>query len=141
MSALQPCKNPPCRGNEVSVQILTEYTSSLSFRHATEPASRIFRCLSPRHGEDYDDFSPSAIGGERGMKRLISKTETYDVLGQSPQTTTFTYVQSPIIAHHMEVTSYNPTTHVTTYRSVPASAENPAIHGRLNGVSPRGLTL
>lgn len=45
--------------------------------------------------ENYDDFSTTTAGGELGMKRLISRTEAYDVAGQSPQTTTYTYINTP----------------------------------------------
>ena len=45
--------------------------------------------------EDYDDFSTTTLGGELGMKRLMSETHAYNVVGQSPQTTTYTYVQDP----------------------------------------------
>ena len=45
--------------------------------------------------EDYDDFSISTVGGELGLKRLVSNTQAYNVAGQSPQTTTYTYLQNP----------------------------------------------
>ena len=54
--------------------------------------------------EDYDDYSILPTGGELGMKRLVSLTEAYDdpdlpdqpaLHGQSPQTTTYTYIQAP----------------------------------------------
>jgi hypothetical protein len=51
--------------------------------------------LTAKTRENYDDFSSTAIGGDVGMKRLVSYTEAYDVAGQSPQTTTFTYIQAP----------------------------------------------
>jgi RHS repeat-associated protein len=51
--------------------------------------------LTGKTREDYDDFSSTAIGGDVGMKRLVSYTEAYDVAGQSPQTTAFTYIQAP----------------------------------------------
>ncbi len=62
--------------------------------------------------EDYDDFSTTAIGGQLGMKRLVSKTEAFEVSGQTPQTTTYTYINTPT---------------------------NPATHGRLRStVNPDG---
>jgi RHS repeat-associated protein len=45
--------------------------------------------------ENYDDFSTTTLGGELGMKRLMSETQAYNVVGQSPQTTTYTYLQDP----------------------------------------------
>lgn len=82
--------------------------------------------LTAKTREDYDDFSLTS--GEPGMKRLVSKTEAYDVPGQSPQTTTFTYVQSPIIPGHQELQGSGAN---TASFWVPPSLENPAIHGRL----------
>ena len=68
--------------------------------------------LTAKTREDYDDFSTTPIGGELGMKRLVSSTEAYDVAGQSPQTTAFSYIQAPA---------------------------NPTIHGRLEStVKPDG---
>ena len=54
-----------------------------------------------RTREVYRDFSTTPIGGALGMKRLISKTEAFDIAGQTPQTTTYTYINTP----------ENPTTH------------------------------
>jgi RHS repeat-associated protein len=51
--------------------------------------------LTGKTREDYDDFSTTAVGGELGKKRLVSKTEAYNVAGQTPQTTTYTYIESP----------------------------------------------
>ena len=51
--------------------------------------------LTSKTREDYDDYSTNTTGGELGMKRLVSSTEAYDFPGQSPQTTTSTYVQNP----------------------------------------------
>jgi RHS repeat-associated protein len=45
--------------------------------------------------ENYDDFSLSAAGGELGMKRLVQQTEAFSVAGQSPQTTTYVYENTP----------------------------------------------
>jgi hypothetical protein len=90
--------------------------------------------LTAKTREDYDDFSFTS--GEPGMKRLVSKTEAYDVLGQAPQTTTFTYVQSPIIAGHYE-TRGNGVAIASFW--VPPSLKNPAIHGRLrSSLKPDG---
>jgi RHS repeat-associated protein len=60
--------------------------------------------LTEKTREDYDDFSTTEIGGQLGMKRLVSTTEAYNVAGQSPQTTTYTYIHNP----------ENPTTHGRT---------------------------
>jgi RHS repeat-associated protein len=57
--------------------------------------------LTSKTREVYRDFSTTAIGGELGMKRLISKTEAFDIAGQTPQTTSHTYIDTPA----------NPTTH------------------------------
>jgi YD repeat-containing protein len=51
--------------------------------------------LTAQSSEDYDDYSVEAGGGELGMKRLVSRTEAFDVSGQSPQTTTYTYYDTP----------------------------------------------
>ena len=51
--------------------------------------------LTAKTQENYDDFSTTSAGGELGMKRLVSRTEAYNVSGQSPQTTTNTYIQAP----------------------------------------------
>lgn len=68
--------------------------------------------LTAKTREDYADFSMTAAGGELGMKRLVSKTEAYAIAGQTPQTTSFNYIQSPT---------------------------NPATHGRLlSSVKPDG---
>lgn len=68
--------------------------------------------LTAKTREDYDDFSTNSVGGSLGMKRLVSRTEAFAVTGQSPQTTTYTYIQSPT---------------------------NPTVHGRLeSSVNPDG---
>jgi RHS repeat-associated protein len=45
--------------------------------------------------EDYEDFSLTSAGGELGKKRLVSYTEAFAVSGQSPQTTIYTYLNTP----------------------------------------------
>jgi RHS repeat-associated protein len=68
--------------------------------------------LTAKTREDYDDFSTNSVGGSQGMKRLVSRTEAYAVTGQTPQTTTYTYIQAPT---------------------------NPAVHGRMeSSVNPDG---
>ncbi len=68
--------------------------------------------LTAKTQENYDDFSTTVTGGNLGMKRLMSITEAYDVPGQSPQTTTHTYIDTPT---------------------------NPSVHGRLqSSVRPDG---
>ena len=51
--------------------------------------------LTSKTFEKYEDFSIATNGGELGMKRLASKTEAYDVPGQTAQTTTHTYINDP----------------------------------------------
>ena len=80
--------------------------------------------LTAKTREDYDDFSTTPIGGELGMKRLVSSIEAYDVAGQSPQTTTFSYIQTPA----------NPTTHGRLESTVKPVAG-------VAGVSPRMVTF
>ncbi|MEI7910008.1 MAG: RHS repeat-associated core domain-containing protein [Verrucomicrobiota bacterium] len=47
--------------------------------------------------EVYRDFSPTAPGGEPGMKRLMSVTEAYSLSGQTPATTSFEYYREPFL--------------------------------------------
>jgi RHS repeat-associated protein len=65
-------------------------TSSLTASGTVGPLT-----LTARSREDYDDFSTTVIGGVLGMKRLVSRTDAFNVTGQSPQTTIHTYIQSP----------------------------------------------
>ncbi|MBJ7424441.1 MAG: hypothetical protein JHD23_08110 [Akkermansiaceae bacterium] len=65
-------------------------TSSLATSGTVGPLT-----LTAKSREDYDDFSTTAIGGVLGMKRLVSKTDAFNVPGQSPQTTIHTYIESP----------------------------------------------
>jgi RHS repeat-associated protein len=51
--------------------------------------------LTEKSRENYDDFSVNATGGQVGMKRLVSRTDAYQVPGQSPQVTTYTYINNP----------------------------------------------
>ena len=76
---------------------LWDYTIVRETRTSSVDASGTLGALTltAKTREDYDDFSTTPIGGELGMKRLVSSTEAYDVAGQSPQTTTFSYIQSP----------------------------------------------
>ncbi|TAG09277.1 MAG: RHS repeat protein, partial [Verrucomicrobia bacterium] len=61
--------------------------------------------------EDYDDFSLSPpTGGARGMKRLMTRIDAFQVPGQLPQTTTYQYVNSPTNAatHGLITSRVNP---------------------------------
>ena len=76
--------------------------------------------------EDYDDFSTTTLGGELGMKRLVSSTQAYNVAGQSPQTTTYTYVQDPTnTASHGRLQSTIKPDGSWTYSEYAISASSP----------------
>jgi RHS repeat-associated protein len=92
--------------------------------------------------EDYDDYSvfeyekptsgPVLVGpiiyhgGAPGMKRLVSLTEGYDVPGQSPQITSYTYINNPQnpAAHGRLLSSIKPDGS-WTYQETTASSGNP----------------
>lgn len=73
-----------------------------SFKSSVSESGRIGPLtLIAKTRENYDDFSNNMIGGKLGMKRLMSKIDAFEINGQSPQSTTYTYISSP----------FNPTTH------------------------------
>ena len=97
------------RGTKVWDYTITRevLTSSVSASGTIGPLT-----LTSKTRENYDDFSTTTIGGQLGMKRLVSMTHAFGLPGQSPQTTTHTYIQAPT---------------------------NPTIHGRLEStVNPDG---
>ena len=80
-----------------------DYTIIRDTLTSSVSASGAIGSLTPtaKTREVYRDFSTTPIGGELGMKRLISKTEAFGINGQTPHTTTHTYIDTPT----------NPTTH------------------------------
>ena len=86
--------------------------------------------LTAKTREDYDDFSTNSVGGLQGMKRLVSRTEAFAVTGQTPQTTTYTYIQA----------STNPTVHGRLESSVNPDGSWTFMEYAINPTSPVAIT-
>jgi RHS repeat-associated protein len=86
--------------------------------------------LTAKTREDYDDYSTNSVGGALGMKRLVSHTEAFAVTGQTPQTTTYTYIQAPT----------NPTVHGRLESSVNPDGSWNFMEYAINPTSPVAIT-